>query len=941
MRLLLTLACLLPTGLALASPFDAPEPSVSPSPSKPSRLELPVGEKLVASAVSPLGPEVALVVLAAHGASRVTLWRIGEEKVSGTWPAPAGLSVEAVAWHPGARKVFALTRQGRRSGISVLEPQKDGSFRRTELHSTDRELRGLVVSPRPFMFYEGKERTREYRLFFGVRYGSGFGIHTLMERGTREYLVVGPAAQALPSRGMEEYEVPEPLDVPSALPLAVHPNGKQLLFSEAAGGVRIARYLPSWKLLEDATAPAAVAFLPNGLGLLLWEPGKSGARVQLSLEQKARPIAESQSFLAPPALTADGRGLVGPVGGARPALVFVPVEVPLADVANGWLAVRSKQELDRLGRHAGAFAPTGNMQLFTLYEEELYREDTSDSVPYLVTTDGFWELFAAAYEGSFILAERYQAVPRFWELVREASQALKKGDPQWAVVFDALESLRAEKTPSHPEARRILAATGSEVSQALGESFDFGELKPRGHYTASPELKRYFQAMRYLTTVSRKLDSRALEALPPQTQAHARAWIAAYEGYIAPARAPVIWSKGAFKPPPYLRKPSDKAVLFPLSWGFDNEVMFTDVFHCDTPLPERIQGPLRAGAKVPPELLEVTARCAQRAPEPRVPRLLPSGLDVAAALGSRRARELIAPEVEQFPPLGRTLDELSTRFTRHMAAQGPTNLYDRWLRALATQWAEDVAPPPGVDAALWKTKRLQTGLASWATLRHATVLVNERAAAEMGGGGEFEEVWPEQPRGYVEPDPRTFEAIAQLFEATTEIFRRASASLGDRRLNSDVKDERESVAEGVLKRITGLASETRSFKVMAEKQLRGEALTPAEYEQILYVGRHFEHSYLVFKSLGSRDLALVEPQPISKIADVADGGPKPLLHVAVGSPLEWKLVIPHRGRRQVVRGAVYSYYELIRDEPLSDEEWRRMETSAPRPAWVTPFVVQP
>ncbi|WP_224244985.1 DUF3160 domain-containing protein [Hyalangium gracile] len=943
-RLLATLACLL-TGVAAAvSPFDTPEPVVVASASKPARYELAAGEQVLATAVSPLGPDVAVAVRAPDGGSWVALWTVGKARPSMAWKAPAGVSVEAVAWHPGGGKVFALTRQGSRSGISLLTPPGEGDLlERSELYSSDRELKGLVVSPRPFLFSDGKKEVRGYRLFFGVRYAGGYALRTLTELGTREYLVIGPASEKLEPRDMDEYDVPEPLNLPSALPVAVHPNGQRLLFTEAKGSARIADYSPPWELREkSSSAPAtAVAFLPNGLGLLLWEPGKPGARVQLSLEKKPRPIVEGQRFLAPPALTVDGKGLVGVVGGERPAVVFEPVSIPLGDVSNGWLAVKSKAELEKLGRHAGAFVPGRYTQLYHLYEEELYREETSEAVPYLVTTDGFWELFAAAYEGSFILAERYQAMPRFWDFVREANQDGKKLAEGWDVVFAALESLRAEPAPKHPEAQRIIAAKGPERSQALNGNFDFGELKPRGHYTASDDLKRYFQAMRYLTYVSRGLDTKLLGRLPPRTQDLARAWIAAYDGYIAPARAPLIWSKEAFAPPPYLRAPSSTAMVFPLSWGFDNEVMLTDVFHCETPLPERMQGPVPPGMKVDPELLFVAERCLEKAPEPRVPRLLPTGLDVAAAMGSQRARELMASELEQFPPLGRALDELGARFKKYTAAQASTSLYDRWLRALALQWAEDVAPPKGVDAKLWKAKRLQTGLGSWATLRHATVLVNERVAAELGSGGEFERVWPEQPRGFVEPDPKTFEAIAQLFEGTAEAFRRASASLGNRQFTSDVGEEREAVVEGVLKRLTSSAQAARAFKAMAEKQLRGEALTSTEYEQILYVGRNFEHTYLIFKSLGDPKLALSEPKPISKIADVADGGPKPLLHVAVGKPLEWKLVVPHLGRRQIVRGAVYSYYEVIQDEPISDEEWQAMEARTPRPTWIAPFIAWP
>jgi hypothetical protein len=63
------------------------------------------------------------------------------------------------------------------------------------------------------------------------------------------------------------------------------------------------------------------------------------------------------------------------------------------------------------------------------------------------------------------------------------------------------------------------------------------------------------------------------------------------------------------------------------------------------------------------------------------------------------------------------------------------NLYDEWLDALAVQWADEAEFPEVKDGTLWRAKRLQTGLASWATLRHATVLVNERSAAECGEGG--------------------------------------------------------------------------------------------------------------------------------------------------------------------------------------------------------------
>ena len=137
-------------------------------------------------------------------------------------------------------------------------------------------------------------------------------------------------------------------------------------------------------------------------------------------------------------------------------------------------------------------------------------------------------------------------------------------------------------------------------------------------------------------------------------------------------------------------------------------MLFSTVFHPDLPEAEQVKGP--SG-----------------------PRLIPSGLDIASALGSKFANSLLAGEIEKYPPLGKVLEDLRTRFADRNSLRNETNIYNPWLAALALQWADDVASPGGnLDKDLWHAKRLQTGLASWATLRHATVLVNERTSAECG-----------------------------------------------------------------------------------------------------------------------------------------------------------------------------------------------------------------
>ena len=63
------------------------------------------------------------------------------------------------------------------------------------------------------------------------------------------------------------------------------------------------------------------------------------------------------------------------------------------------------------------------------------------------------------------------------------------------------------------------------------------------------------------------------------------------------------------------------------------------------------------------------------------------------------------------------------------------------------------------------------------------------------------------------------------------------------------------------------------------------------------------------------------------------------LEAAVGAPLEWDQIMPSFGRREIVKGAIYSYHEFISDHPLNDEEWRARVARTPRPSWVAPYRV--
>ncbi len=904
------------------SPFREPALLVRPSPGTRSQLPIPAGEKVVDFDVWSFGPEAAILVRAANGAHRVLLWEIGTaEARDAQFDIPQDFQPRSLACHPAKRTIYLSGKRGAQYIIAAFEFNA-GKWQGSTIYSSQRELRRLLVSPRPFAVAYDQNAQRSissHRIIFGARAPNGaWGVRTITEDGKRDYEIIGPEKNS----GMldkDDDAPPNTNPVPFALPSAFHPAGHILLWEDAQ---RCFSKLPyeddNWgkpgAISPRGLCGGSVTVTPNGTSLIHWLPNQPGVRIY-SLSKPPLTAAGDVTFLSTPSSVPDGKGLVGLVqSGTATALSYVPIDLPLSDVFNAWMFAESPADRDLFSQNHGLLRDLNQDQLYELYDSELYQcQGYNSSVPtrpYFVTTDIFWEVFSAAYEGTFIVQERQRAMPVFWFMVASLNNhanVLPAGSP-WIKVFKTLTALRtATPATADPELQRIFRAEDPAMAP-FGKEMNYADLKPRGHYAAEPELSRYFRAFKYLTIASGLLKTSELSAMPAETRDLALKWIGAYDAYIAPSRSPLVWRPDS-KAPDYARHPGEEPAIFPLSWGFDNEVLLSTVYHRLWPAAEQITGP-------------------------NGPRLLASGMDVPAALGSSFARSLLQPEIAKYPPLAAALDSLSKRFN-----QSRTTIYDDWISSLAIQWADHaVFPGESETPKLWTAKRLQTGLASWSTLRHATVLVNERTEAECGEGG-FEWIELAPPRGYVEPDPETFSAIAGLFDHLAKVVASSPASwsgaLAEDQKQNGKADQ--SLREGVSRRLNDSAQKARLFAAMAGKELRNEALTDQDYQEILYVGRAAEHNFLVFNSLAKKDFGLSNPDPMPKTADVA-AGPEMFLQAAVGRPMEWDQVVPFFGRKEIVKGAVYSYYEFASPRPITDADWLKQLRAHKHPQWIQPFV---
>jgi hypothetical protein len=892
-----------------SSPFLEPALTVHAAPAAPVSYELPVGLTVRDFEVSPAGDQVALVTEDAAHRQQLAFWRYGTGGAARTVEVPAGTRVASVTWRPDAGRLFLLATDARGSRILGLDPLAE-MFAATTIYTSRVPLRRLVVGPRPFAgSWTGAPA---YRLFFGQQLpDGGFALRAVNEAGKAPYTVVGPTRD--PQYAREEFE-PNTTIAASALPVGFHPAGNALIWED---GQRCLHKKPYQDRNWGDSVPfgghcgAIIAYAPNGAATLEWAAGKPGLRVRGLIDGSDRVVLDSYHLLSVPSQTPDGRGLVGLTrDGGRSTLQYLPLSLPLADVANAWMFLGGADDQQRFVRDGGLFRNLPNWsQLYELNDSEFYsyKQRLTATRPYFVTTDLFWEVYGAAFDGLFIVIERERAMPAFQTFVHAVTSSLQQSAPGTAVAraFSAIQAVLEHGEAGSPEAQRILNAQGTAVTP-VGEELDYSQLQPRGHYKTEAQ-QRYFRAMRYLSLLRlSRSDAATLRGLGPQVAKAAEDWIGSYRPFIAPSRLDLVWGNETAKTPIASGAgPAGDVGMFPVSWAWDNEALNNVIYHNSWPRPEQI---VAADGR---------------------PRLLPSGLDFAAILGNADAKQLLDEEglLATYPDLAARIAATARRFAADRERRPPGSLYEKWISALATQWA-DAARVPEISGRLWDVKRLQTGLASWATLRHSSILVNDQAAAEAGEGG-FEDIVMAPPRGYVEPDPATFGAIADLFDATAAMVKSTPLLASDPAHDPEVRD-------GIIRRLMRSRDDVRQFEAIARKELAGQPLDPDDYAAIAYVGGTVEHNFLVFMSLSNPSYALSTPDPMMKIADVA--GTRDKLEVAVGRPLEWDQIVPFYGCREIVQGAIYSYYELTAPEPIDDARWWEIVDAQDRPPWVAPFL---
>ena len=543
---------------AVPSSFTTVELNVTPSPAAGSELSFPAGTSVVDFDIWPTGAD-AVILTHDKAGNHVVSWHAGDANAVRLLDLPTTFAAASLTVHPLGQRFFVEGKTGQQSQILAVD-NVNGSWTEHTVYQTSADVRRLLVAPRPFETgYSDttNEAIESYRIFFAEQLPGGvYSTRSITEDGQREYQVIGP--QSTYVKIPDENEDPTPNFVPSALPESFHPDGHLLIWEDGSGCFEQLAYAgQNWDKpshIVGNPCGGSLTVTPNGAALLHWKSGVAGVAVVGDHGSTTSTQAASYQFISTPSSVPDGKGIVGLVekAGAQ-ALVYVPIQVPLADVINAWMFTQDTADRNSYIKNGGLLRTTDEDQMYELYDTESYACGHYDSAtptrPYLVTTDIFWELVASAYEGTFIVEERQQAMPAFWAFVAAARQSLDASAPKstWAAAFDAVADSNSTTNASDAEALHIQQAQGTFTSPVFGKPFDFTELTPRGYYTATPEMQEYFKAVHYLTTAATAIDATPLNALPDDVKAKAMQWIAAYSAYIAPSRSPLVWNSRSIR----------------------------------------------------------------------------------------------------------------------------------------------------------------------------------------------------------------------------------------------------------------------------------------------------------------------------------------------------------------------------------------------------------
>ena len=586
-------------------------------------------------------------------------------------------------------------------------------------------------------------------------------------------------------------------------------------------------------------------------------------------------------------------------------------------------------------------------QIHQVYEDNEYKELAS-----FVTTDSVTHIFHIFYDGFLRNLEKDELYPKSIDLNKKLleeninllseikNERLKEiQNRNIAFIATGLKLLGIEPENLPEEAKKIYEeeiknASSEEIASSAisGRDVDFSQLKPRGHYTRSEELKKYFSGTMYFGQVGLFIENEG----KPDEDSILQGLLLTYSIYKNPEILKT-W-EDLVEPIDFMVESADDLSIreyartlygvygkdFDINKLDDNKNLKTAYEVLKSYPDPQVAGFMGKSFRYMPQravmdsvlMQNVVDIASQNHPSDRP---IYSGLDLMAAFGNEKAREILDNDSynSHWDKYEERTDENISSVKKMEDLDWQKNMYRGWLWMLKSydqKFGEGY--PMFMRNEAWERKDLVSALGSFAELKHDTVLYGKAVMAEMGGGGEME-----IPKSYVEPNVELYEKLNWLLEFT-------KINLKNRNMLSEKYEEK----------INNFQAMVLKLRDISIKELQNEELTEEEISDLYFIGGEMEMLMVDFvessdeyeisgwyEIQNATDRRMPVVVDLMRVVENSVGLPEgEISHIGTGKPMEIFVIYPYQDKLYMGRGAIFSYYEFLNKERLTDEDWQKM-----------------
>ena len=296
------------------------------------------------------------------------------------------------------------------------------------------------------------------------------------------------------------------------------------------------------------------------------------------------------------------------------------------------------------------------------------------------------------------------------------------------------------------------------------------------------------------------------------------------------------------------------------------------------------------------------------------------GLDVMAVLGSQEALKILIDEGDtNYLQFWQQFGNLKNEFDVLSPTEWNRNLYWSWLYTLKTLLDElPEGYPNFMRTDAWQRHQLHTALTSWTQLRHDTILYAKQSYAVAAGASGVPGTPPPPPPGYIEPVPIFWSRLLAMTQMT-------SRGLDDLNVLTPEARSRFTELEELLQRILDIVA----------KQLTNVELSTEDRAYIITLPETLDSIDSGIEDVALKTTLAADVHTYGLEGNVVEEATGKVDLIVVACPMP-------DGKAFIALGPVLSYYEFKHpmSDRLTDEAWRQMYDSPDRPdrsAWYVPL----